>query len=169
VYKTEKTNERNTDVANPNVFLLSGRRHTSGVEFEIAGRVNAQWEVFAAMALQRGNIDSASGQQANSQNKTPINTPDHTFSFWSTYRIDARLKVGGGVESVGKRFANTANSAELPGYQRVDLMAEYKVGFWAVQANLKNALNVDYYEGVYAGHTVPGTKRALTVQVSKRF
>jgi catecholate siderophore receptor len=169
LYKTEKTNERNTDVANPNVFLLSGRRHTSGVEFEVAGRVNARWEVFAAMALQRGNIDSASGQQANSQNKTPINTPDHTFSFWSTYRIDARLKVGGGVESVGKRFANTANSAELPGYQRVDLMAEYKVGFWAVQANLKNALNVDYYEGVYAGHTVPGTKRALTVQVSKRF
>ena len=40
LFRSEKTNERNTDAAsaNPTNYLLSGRRHATGVEFDAAGR-----------------------------------------------------------------------------------------------------------------------------------
>ena len=168
-FRTTKTNERNTDVSSPNVFLLSGKRHTAGVEFEVAGRITKAWEVFSSYSAQRGNIDQASGQQAGSLNKAPINTPNYTASIWSTYKINERLKVGGGLEKVGLRYANTNNTNALPAYSRIDAMMEYKLNPYAVQVNIKNLLNKDYYEGVYAGHVVPGTKRSLQVALNTEF
>jgi catecholate siderophore receptor len=169
VFRTTKTNERNTDVSSPNVFLLSGRRHTSGIEFEVAGRMTKAWEVFSSYSSQRGNIDEASFQQAGSLDKTPINTPNYTASIWSTYRINERWKAGGGIEKVGLRYANTANTNALPSYTRLDAMVEYKFEPYALQLNIKNLLNKDYYEGVYAGHVVPGTKRSVQVSMNMKF
>jgi catecholate siderophore receptor len=168
-FRTTKTNERNTDVSSPNVFLLSGKRHTTGVEFEIAGRISKAWEIFSSYSAQRGNIDIASGQQANSQDKIPVNTPNYTASIWSTYRIDDRWKVGGGLEKVGLRYASTANTNALPAYSRLDAMLEYKFDPYAVQLNIKNLANKDYYEGVYAGHVVPGSKRAVQLAMNVKF
>ena len=51
IFRTEKTNERNTDLATPNISLLSGKRHTNGVELEANGRVTNKWEIFASTAL----------------------------------------------------------------------------------------------------------------------
>ena len=102
-------------------------------------------------------------------NKAPINTPNYTASIWSTYKINERLKVGGGLEKVGLRYANTNNTNALPAYSRVDAMMEYKLNPYAVQVNIKNLLNKDYYEGVYAGHVVPGTKRSLQVALNTEF
>jgi catecholate siderophore receptor len=101
LFRTEKLNERNTDLSNQTVALLSGRRHTDGVEFEWAGRINPQWDMFGAVSLMRARIDVASGQQAGTLGKRPINTPSHTWSFWSTYRLGDGWRVGGGVEGVG--------------------------------------------------------------------
>jgi catecholate siderophore receptor len=168
-FRTTKTNERNTDVASPNVYLLSGKRHTSGIEFEVAGRISKAWEVFSSYSAQRGNIDEASGQQAGTLNKIPINTPNYTASIWSTYRLNERWKVGGGIEKVGLRYANTTNTNALPAYTRVDAMVEYKFDPYALQLNIKNLLNKDYYEGVYSGHVVPGTQRSVQVAMNVKF
>jgi catecholate siderophore receptor len=168
-FRTTKTNERNTDVSNPNVFLLSGKRHTTGVELEVAGRISKTWEVFSSYSAQRGNIDAASGQQAGSQDKIPVNTPNYTASLWTTYRINERWKVGGGLEKVGLRYANTTNTNALPAYSRVDAMVEYKFDPYAVQLNIKNLANKDYYEGVYAGHVVPGTQRSVQLAMNMKF
>ncbi len=168
-FRTTKTNERNTDVSNPSVFLLSGKRHTTGIELEVAGRISKAWEVFSSYSAQRGNIDAASGQQAGSQDKIPVNTPNYTASLWTTYRINERWKVGGGLEKVGLRYANTTNTNALPAYSRVDAMVEYKFDPYAVQLNIKNLANKDYYEGVYAGHVVPGTQRSVQLTMNMKF
>ncbi len=169
LFRTTKTNERNTDVSSPNVFLLSGRRHTRGIEFEVAGRVTKAWEVFSSYSSQRGNIDEASFQQAGSLDKTPANTPNYTASIWSTYRLNERWKVGGGLEKVGLRYANTTNTNVLPAYTQLDAVVEYKFEPYALQLNIKNLLNKDYYEGVYAGHVVPGTQRSVQVSMNVKF
>lgn len=172
IFRSEKTNERNTDVASPTLFLLSGKRHTSGVELEAAGRITKQWEVFSAIALMKANIDSASFQQANTQDKRPINTPSYTMSLWSTYKLAGDLqgwKVGGGLEMVGLRQANATNTAAVPRYTRWDALVEYSKDWWAVKLNVLNLLNKDYYEGVYQGHTVPGAKRTVQITGTLKF
>ena len=169
LFRTEKLNERNTDLANQAVALLSGRRHTDGVEIEWAGRINPQWDLFGALSFMRASIDIASGQQLGTQGKRPINTPSHTYSFWSTYRLGDGWRVGGGVEGVGDRFGDQSNANMVPGYSRVDGFIEYSQQRYTVKLNALNLLNKTYYEGVYQGHVVPGNKRAVQLTVELKY
>ena len=169
LFRTEKLNERNTDLANQTVSLLSGRRHTDGIEIEWAGRINPRWDVFGALSFMRASIDVASGQQLNTLGKRPINTPSHTYSFWSTYKLAEGWRAGGGVEGVGDRFGDQNNANMVPGYSRVDGLIEYSQQRYTVKLNALNLLNKTYYEGVYAGHVLPGNKRAVQLTLELKY
>ena len=169
VFRSEKTNERNTDVASPNIAVLSGKRHTDGIEFESVGRLSAKWELFGNVALMRARVDQASADQAGTKGKTPTNTPDYTYSLWSTYKLAGGWKVGGGLEGVGMRYANAVNTVEVPAYKRVDALLEYAAKAWAVKLNVFNLFNEKYYEGVYTGHVLPGTPRAAQLTLTTKF
>ena len=169
LFRSEKTNERNTDLSRPNIALLSGRRHTDGVELEAAGKINPRWDVFANLAVMRANVDEASADQARSKDKTPVYTPDYTYSIWTTYKLTENWKIGGGLEGVGMRYANAANTIQVPAYHRVDGLVEYEWKPWTLKLNLFNVLNEKYYEGVYTGHVLPGTSRAMQLTLSTQF
>ncbi|MES2537160.1 MAG: TonB-dependent siderophore receptor [Pseudomonadota bacterium] len=170
LFRSEKRNERNTDLAvSIEENLLSGKRHTDGIEFELAGRITPRWEIFGGLAFMKASIDAATGSQANTLGKTPVNTPDYTANVWSTYKLDDRWKIGGGVEAVGKRYANPTNTNATPSYVRLDAMLEYQVEKYAVKLNVFNLMNTKYYEGVYSGHAVPGTVRTAQLTVSTKF
>ena len=169
LFRTQKMNERNTDLANPTVFLLSGKRHTDGVELEAAGRINPRWDLFGSVAFMSAIVDVASGQQANTAGKRPINAPNRTYSLWTTYRLAGGWRVGGGVDGVGNRYADAANANTVPGYNRVDLLIGYEQKNYTVKINVLNLLNKDNYEGVYAGHVVPGTRQAVQATLELRY
>ena len=169
LFRTEKTNERNTDLATPDIALLSGKRHTNGIELEANGRITDKWDIFASTALMRGKIDEASGQQANTKGMIPINTPKYTYSLWSTYKLMPNFKLGAGIEGVGKRYGNATNTNYVPSYNRVDAMAEYSLKNYSIKANIFNLMNKKYYESVYSGHAVAGTSRAFQVTLSAKF
>jgi catecholate siderophore receptor len=52
---------------------------------------------------------------------------------------------------------------------RVDALVQYDFEAWLVKFNLYNLFDEQYYEGVYQGHTVPGTTRAAQITVAWRF
>lgn len=56
LYRAEKNWERNTDLEST-AALISRKRHTNGLEFELAGRITDNWEVFAGLALMDAKID----------------------------------------------------------------------------------------------------------------
>lgn len=65
--RTDKYNERNTDIDIDTAissYLLSGRRHADALEFEIAGRIAPQWDVFAGLRFLRERIDQAGSNPA---------------------------------------------------------------------------------------------------------
>jgi catecholate siderophore receptor len=168
--RSEKTNERNTDLAIPDVYLLSGKRHTDAFEFEAVGRITDKWEVFANYAYMKAKIDRAAGSAANTQGNVPANTPRYTYSLWTTYKLPYGFKVGGGIEGVGKRYANATNTTSIPGYTRVDALIEYQATKKIdVKLNVKNLLNRKYYESIYTGHILPGTSRAYEFTLTAKF
>ncbi|SNT00742.1 catecholate siderophore receptor [Noviherbaspirillum humi] len=168
LFRSEKTNERNTDVASPDIYLLSAKRHTDGIELEGVGRINAKWDVFSNVAFMNAKVDEGSSS-AGSFGKIPINTPKYTYSLWTTYKPAPGWKVGGGLEGVGARWANSTNTNEVPSYQRVDALVEYAAKKYSLKLNVFNLLNKTYYEGVYAGHVLPGTPRALQLTLGTKF
>lgn len=170
LFRSEKTNERNTDLAvSIEENLLSGRRHTDGIELEAAGRITPNWQVFATAASLKGIINEATGSQANTLGKTPINTPDYTASLWSVYKFGSGWRVGGGFEAVGARFANADNTNEVPSYTRWDALLSYDQKEYEVKLNVFNLFDEKYYEAVYQGHTVPGTTRAVQLTYEVKF
>jgi catecholate siderophore receptor len=169
LFRSEKTNERNTDLATPDIFLLTGKRHTDGIELEAAGRVTRAWEVFATVSYLDAKVDKASFQQANNEGKRPVNTPDYTSSLWTTYQLTPHWKIGGGVEAIGKRQANDNNSNSVDAYTRWDAIVSYEVKHYGVRLNVFNLFDEEYYEGVYRGHAVPGTTRAAQLTTEFKF
>ncbi len=178
LYRSTKDWERNTDLESTSAVLTKKRR-TDGLEFELAGRMSDDWEVFAGLALMDAkileaaeNVNAATGIITKSdprfEGERARNTPVATFNIWTTYKLTNNWKVAGGLEAKGERYGyspsqtatqtstatgtfNTGsfNPNTLPGYARVDAMLAYEAKKWAVRLNVKNVLNKTYYDAIY--------------------
>jgi len=165
VFRTEKTNERNTDPLVADEFLLSGRRHTDGIELEAAGRITPKWEVFGGVALMDAEIDESIN--ADQEGNWPLYTPPYTANLWTVYQLPHGWQVGGGFNAVGKRYGNNANTNYAPGYIRWDAMLSYVQPRYTLRLNVLNVFDTVHYETVYQGHVIPGTSRVFlgTIEV----
>ncbi len=195
LFSTTKDWERNQDLE-ATAAILTNRRRTNGVEFEMTGKLTDRWDVFAGVAFLDARIinvaqilntttgavtyadERLAGQRAR-------NTPIGTFNLWTTYALNDAWKVGGGVEAKGERYAYNPSAANAnasftnghfnpnaaPGYARVDLMAAYEQPKWAVRLNIKNLLNKEYYDAVYdnGGLVTPGNKRQAIITTEYKF
>jgi len=159
LFRTEKTNERNTDPLVADEFLLSGRRHTDGIELEAAGRITSKWEVFAGVARMWAEIDES--LNANDVGNWPLYTPPFTANLWTVYQLPHGWHVGGGFNAVGKRYGNNANTNYAPGYIRWDAMLSYVQPRYTLRFNVLNVFDTVHYETVYQGHVIPGTSRVI--------
>ena len=159
LFRTEKTNERNTDPLVADEFLLSGRRHTDGIELELAGRVTPNWEVFGGVARMWAEIDESIAE--DQIGNWPLYTPPYTANLWTVYQLPKGWQVGGGFNAVGKRYGSNANSNHAPGYIRWDAMVSYVQPRYTLRLNVLNVFDTVHYETVYAGHVIPGTSRVF--------
>jgi catecholate siderophore receptor len=155
--RTDKYNERNTDVnQETGAFLLAGRRHTDSLEFEVAGRLNPNWDVFAGLVFMHGVIDkagSSSGAQAT-VGMNPGLTPRRQANLWTTYKLAEKWRVGGGFTHVSENSPSSANAAALanvaPAYTRWDAMLEYVYSeTHTFKLNIDNVANTVYYSSLY--------------------
>ena len=167
LFRTEKTNERNTDPLVADAFLLSGKRSTQGVEFEAAGRITPAWEVFGGFAIMDAQIDESIN--ANEVGNWPLYTPPYTANLWTVFALSERWRIGGGFNAAGKRYGNNANINYAPGYVRWDAMVSYEQKRFALRLNLLNLFDTIYYETVYQGHVIPGTSRVLLGTLELKF
>lgn len=172
VFRTVKTNERQTDIE-PGVikpYLLSGKRHTDGIEIEGAGRITDKWHVFAGAAWMDAVIDTvANPLRKDQEGNQPANAPKYTANLWTTYQIDGNWKVGGGANVMAKRYTSEANTVNLPSYVRWDAMAEWSHRDLSIQFNIYNLFDTEHYEGLYGGFSVPGTARSARVTAAYKF
>ena len=173
--RTEKFNERNTDIDTANnAYLLSGKRHTNALEFEIAGRITPQWDVFAGLGFLKAVIDqsgsSAAGQLEVGQN--PGLSPTRQANLFTTYRIGTQWCVGGGLTAVSqnKPANSVASLNRAPGYVKADALVEYKINEGnTVKLNVDNLFDKVYYNTLYRGFAAPGDARSVRLTLTSRF
>jgi catecholate siderophore receptor len=173
--RTNKYNERNTDIDTANnSYLLSGKRHTDALEFEVAGRITPRWEVFAGLGFLRARIDqagsNAAGQLEVGQN--PGLSPSRQANLFTTYRIGDSWRIGGGVTAISQnKPANSVTTLNrAPGYAKADALIEYRVNQSnTVKLNIDNVLDKVYYNTLYRGFAAPGDERSVRVTLTSRF
>ncbi|HNV60500.1 MAG TPA: TonB-dependent receptor [Rhodoferax sp.] len=174
LFQSTKYNERNTDPDSAaTALLLSGKRHSSGLEIDITGHLTPKWEVFGSyMWMPDAAVDVASptagaGDRAGER---PALTPIHSGTVWTTYQINSQWRVGAGVNFRSEQSANRNPGWMAPAFATVDLMTEYTFSEQVtVKGNISNIANVVYADSLYTGHYIPGAGRNAQLTLNLTF
>ena len=178
MFYSEKYNERNTDPDTAAAQeLLSGKRHATGMEFNLAGRISPKWEVFwnhtwiPDAKIDRSNVVlAANGGGAQVQGDRPGLTPKHSGSVWSTYAITSKIRAGAGITYRGKQNPEGSRAVYASGFGVVDAMVEYAIDDkTSVKLNVNNLFDKVYADGLYRGFYIPGAARSVQLTLKTRF
>ena len=191
IYRTQQTNVRETDPNNSALMILAGDARVDGFEFEAAGHLTDNWQIYGGYSYMYGVIDKSpvQGIQSDLGNRLG-NVPAHTFNFWTTYQLPWPVEIGGGVYVVSSRYASstprlvcpaagTCNAStpgavafhtKVPAYATFSAMAKYYVNEHIdLQLNVNNIFNTFYYDQVHPSHMVPGAGRTALLTVDFKY
>jgi catecholate siderophore receptor len=168
LYRLDRENTRNAGAA-PGTFELTGAQRSKGIELTLAGSITDRWEVIAGYAYQDAEITSAT--TAAPAGRTLALVPEHSFSFWSTYQVLPRWRVGAGVIHQGDRFATVSNAVTLPDFTRVDAAIFYTLSDTIdLQVNVENLTNALYFATAHNDNNItPGAPRNVRAALRARF
>jgi len=160
----------------PGVYAQAGKTRVRGLELGINGRITPKWAVYGGYAYLNSKL--VEGAYSNVNVGDPLtNTPRHSFSLWSTYKVLPPLTVGAGAYYVGKTFGGSgqgtagggAHGTYMPAYWRFDAMASYQVHKnLSLQLNALNLTDKVYYARNNGNHHAdfgPGRQFILTANL----
>ena len=162
-FHTIKSNARTPGI-NPGdpPTVLQGEHVVSGVEVGANGSVTSRWQLFGSYTFMHSEITRSN--TAAELGREFANTPDHSLSLWTMFRLPWDVEVGGGTQYVGDRFNNNTGARTAPGYWLVDAMAAYRVSErLTLRLNGFNLADERYIDRVGGGHFIPGAARSATL------
>jgi catecholate siderophore receptor len=178
LFHSEKYNERNTDPDTASTQqLLSGKRHATGMEFNLAGRITPKWEVFynhtwiPSAKIDKSNVvRNAAGTGSQAQGDRPGLTPKHSGSLWTTYMLMPKLRIGGGLNYRSEQSPQNARHLVTESFVTFDAMAEYTITeTTTLKLNVTNLTDKLYADSLYSGFYMPGAARTVQLTLKKLF
>ena len=178
VFHTQKFNERNTDSDSAaSQLLLSGKRHATGMEFNLSGRITPKWDIFynhtwiPSAEIDESNVVlSAAGTGAQVKGDRPALTPKHSASLWTTYKISPFVRVGGGLNYRGEQNPEGQRTLVAASFVTLDAMVEYSVNdSTTLKFNITNLTDKLYADSLYRGFYAPGAARSIQLSLKTLF
>lgn len=128
--------------------VATGVQNSRGIELDVTGEILPGWNVIASYAY----IDAkVSEDNTIPEGNRLFNVPKHSGSVWSTYEIQSGdlqgLGFGLGLNFVGEREGDLANSFELDSYFLTNAAIFYHHDNWRLALNFKNIFDIDYIVG----------------------
>ncbi|MDI1327557.1 MAG: TonB-dependent siderophore receptor [Brevundimonas sp.] len=159
----------------PGVFEQAGEAEVKGIELGVSGNITRQWQVFGGYTWMDSELVSGAYTNVNVGDAL-ANTPEHSFSLFTTYRVIPALSVGGGLYHVSDSFGGNqggagggANRVYAPAWTRFDLFASYDLTETAtLQLNVQNAGDEEYImrtNGVHHADVAPARQAILTLNL----
>lgn len=168
LFRLERTNIKIAN-ATGTALVPIGEQRTDGAELTAAAELGQGWRVLAGYAYLDATVTKSS---AALQGKRATLTPRHSGNLWLTKTLGHGFGVGGGVNLVGARMADPANTVTLPGYMTTDLMAWYRRGPFELQLNLYNLFDKRYIVSAHGSSpnlNLPGAPRSVMATLRYRM
>jgi len=131
-YQIRKNNLLTRDPANPALRVQVGERSSKGVEGTLALQATRALRIDANVALLRARYDdfgeTVGGVVISRNGKVPTDVPQRVANLWLGWKLQPQWTLSGGLRHVGKRYANNANTLELPAYTTTDLALQWQAG-----------------------------------------
>jgi catecholate siderophore receptor len=167
LFQTQVNNAQTNDPDNPTITVLNGNERVKGVEIQAIGHLTERWEIFSGYTYLDGRT-LASGTPANVGKVMP-DTAHNSLNLWTEYSLSSSWEIGGGGNWLSHLFADSAETAYVPGYVVWNAMVSYHASpRLSVRLNGFNLFNKLYYGGVYytsasENHAIPGAGRSVAV------
>ncbi len=177
IFRTEKTNARETSPTNALLVVLSGNQRVDGFELEASGRLTDRWQILSSYALLDSKLVSSRFFPA-AVGAQLANVPKNSFSVWSNYQTRWKLSLGGGGQFVDSRTASstvpldpaTGLVKRVPSYWVFNALGKYPLGEKLdLQLNVNNLFDKYYYDQLHPGHIVPGAGRSALLGLNFKF
>jgi catecholate siderophore receptor len=201
VFRNERTNFRvaSNDPALPTATqVLDGRARVDGIALGASGNIGRNWTIFANYTYLDGEILQSVSDRclANPGNGTAtgnpcgnaagvrdpqagtafVQTPNHSGSLFTTYKLPFGLEVGYGLTYQGSFALNAATLLAPTQYRSDDylihrayLAYSFANGLTA-QLNVQNFTDEKYYTGIRNnGWATPGDRRSAVLSVFYSF
>lgn len=172
-YNITKRNVATTDPNNPFFTIAAGEQRSQGIEFDIAGEILPGWNVIANYAYTDARVTQ--------DNDIPVgnrlfNAPLHSAGLWTTYEIQTGnlqgLGFGVGVNYMGDRYGDLANSFTVGDYFLTNAALFYNRESWRLGLNINNLFDVNYISSTNNSRNfgnAPGAPLSIVGSVSVSF
>ncbi|WDZ95820.1 TonB-dependent siderophore receptor [Herbaspirillum sp. WKF16] len=167
VYDITKTNVLTaSDVSGFSV--AAGEVKSTGFEADVFGQLTTNWRVSGNFSWDNARVTKDKTLAAGTR---LTNIPAYSAGLLAI-REDAlqngsRYGIGAGVNYVGNRSGNTADTYTLPAYSTVKLLS-----YWQLSKNIRlsvdvhNLFNRNYYTGSWGNlYVIPGTERTVVARM----
>ncbi|HUN96765.1 MAG TPA: TonB-dependent receptor [Bradyrhizobium sp.] len=175
-YEIVKNNLLVADPSNPaGLALQVGQQSSRGIEASVGLALNGGWRVDANLALLQARYDNfsqvVSGQLVSYAGNVPINVPEQVSNVWLTWNFAPNWSAYGGVQIVGRSFANNANTQILPAYTVVNGGVRWKADERTTFAfRVYNLFDTVYATSApYPGQWMLGMPRTAEVSMNVKF
>ena len=169
------TRENAQVLVDTGIYAQVGETMVQGLEIGVTGRVTPAWMVFGGYTYMDSELVRGAFNGVN-QGDRLANTPEHSFSLFTTYDLTDAFSFGGGAYYVSDSYGGNqggagggANAVFAPAYWRFDAYASYRfTDTLNLQLNVKNVTDEDYIartNGVHHADYGPGRQAILTLNV----
>ena len=195
VFRNERTNYRvpSNDPALPaGLQVLDGRSRVDGIALGMSGNLTPAWTIFANYTYLDGKVlqsisdrDRAAGVVDVQRNARLLQTPEHSGSLFTTYKLPFGLEVGYGLTYQGSFVGNNPVAANLRQFEVDDYLIHRAYlaytfgGGLTMQLNVQNFTDEKYVTGVRnniaangnvsGGWAMPGDRRQAVLSLFYSF
>jgi catecholate siderophore receptor len=174
VFRTTANNVSISDPNDPSLQQQGGvDERVEGMELSVNGYLTSTLEINANYTL-LDPVISASSTPGETGRIMPA-AARNTANLWLEYRPVDKWQFAGGVNFIDMRYADSANTARIPGYAILSTMIGYQLTDRThLQFNISNLTDARYFTGAYYGdatenHVIPGEGRVFTFGATMRF
>jgi iron complex outermembrane receptor protein len=176
VYEITKNDLLTRDPADPARVVQIGQQSSRGVELAVGVRPARAWQIDANLAVLDAKYDDFSelvaGQAVSRNGNLPPNVPERVGNLWVTHAFAPAWRAGGGLQYVGRRAANNANTVFAPSYTTVDAFVSWNVARNAILTlRGRNLTDEVYAIGPYNAGTqfILGAPRSIELEARMSF
>lgn len=171
-YHIVKKDLLTTDPANVTRTLQVGEQSSNGLEASLDLQLPNRWALQANASIVRAQYDTFNEDGVSRKGNRPTDVPRRTANLWVSKVITDDVNAGAGVRYVDARYADTANSVELPNYTVVDATVSWHaLPNTTLGVRLNNLFNRQYAVTQYNGgqQWIMGEPRSFFVTADYAF
>ncbi len=173
-YDIVKNNLLARDPINPTIVTQVGQQSSRGIEASVGFVLDYGWRIDANTTFLRAkyddNLQPVGNSFVNYAGNVPTNVPQNISNIWATWAFAPNWSANAGVQIVGKRYADIANTVEMPAYNVVNAGVQWKPDLnTTVSFRVYNLFDTVYATSGNATQWLLGMPRTAQLAVNVKF